>query len=275
MLALLERLDQRQTSLASQSDRESRMQQDPAGLWPELDCISCWADGPSAALVTELQSRFPRVFIQPKGLLATEGFISLPRVGQSGAVLALRCHFFEFVDPAGQVWLAHQLQKGQEYEVVITTGGGLYRYKLGDRVELLGHWRAAPILQFLGRVGGISDHFGEKLAPEAVAAWLPADSGPCFVGFEKGRYVLYSSNPQPVLQRGEEHLLTYHHYRLCRRLGQLGPLGGFRIRGPGWEQFYRRFPDRRSGDIKVQPLRLESDWSQWFQGEFVTADENS
>jgi len=274
LLALLERLEQKGPSLAGQPELNARLRSGLRGLWPQLDCISCWADGPSAGLATQLRSRFPQAFIQPKGLLATEGFVSLPRVGVSGAVLALRCHFFEFIDDAGQVWLAHQLREGQQYEIVLTTGGGLYRYKLGDKVQLVGHWQAAPRLRFLGRGGGVSDHFGEKLSPEAITPWLPSDFGPCFVAFEKGGYVLYASDPQPILQQAEQHLQNYHHYRLCRQLGQLRPLAGFRIEGPGWEQFYRRFPDRRSGDIKTQPLRLETDWSEWFQGVFVQADEN-
>lgn len=244
---------------------------DPASVWPHLECISCWADGASAQFLPILRARHPGVLIQPKGLLATEGFVSLPWLGQPGALLALRSHFFEFLDPDGRLWLAHELRGGRRYEVVITTGGGLYRYRLGDVVEVVGFYAQCPLLRFVGRAGLVSDRCGEKLSPEAISPWLPTDPGPCFVAFESGRYVLYGSDPEPVLKAGENHLLGYHHYRLCRELGQLGPLAGFKIEGEGWSQFYARMEQlgRRAGDVKPSPLRLEEDWSGWFRGHFV------
>ena len=60
--------------------------------------ISCWADAAGAAPAAALASRFPSAVLQPKGLLATEGFVSLPLAAAGGAVLSARSHFFEFFE---------------------------------------------------------------------------------------------------------------------------------------------------------------------------------
>src|SRR3990172_8747560 len=55
-----------------------------ASIWKHLILISCWADGASETYAKELQSKFPNIIIQPKGLLATEAFVSFPLVGKTG-----------------------------------------------------------------------------------------------------------------------------------------------------------------------------------------------
>jgi hypothetical protein len=274
-LLLMERLQRDWQKWDRHPALRKRMENGLAGLWPQLDCLSCWGDGASAQFLPALRSLFPRLRIQPKGLLATEGFVSLPLWGWAGAALAVRCHFFEFVDEHGQCWLAHELKSGLRYEVLISTGGGLYRYRLGDLVEVVGYYGQCPMIRFAGRQGVVSDHFGEKLSPESISAWLPSTQGPCFVAYEGGRYVLFSDHPEPCLAAGEAHLLTHHHYRLCRQLGQLGPLAGYRLEGDAWAQFYGRLQalGMRPGDVKPQALRLEEHWSQWLSGRFVTADD--
>jgi hypothetical protein len=143
-------------------------------VWPMLAMISCWTDAAAAGFVADLRDLFPGVWIQPKGLLATEGFVSLPLVGQPGAALALRCHFFEFEEIQGSAGgpgpcrLAHELERGRRYRVVITTAGGLYRYQLRDEVEVVGFLNECPLLRFLGKSDLVSDLVGEKLAETHV-----------------------------------------------------------------------------------------------------------
>jgi hypothetical protein len=57
---------------------------------------------------------------------------------------------------------------------VLTTGGGLWRYRLGDRVRVDGWCEATPCLRFLGRAGEVCDLVGEKLEEAFVAACLAA-----------------------------------------------------------------------------------------------------
>ena len=52
----------------------------------------------SARFLPELRALFPGVEIQGKGLLATEGVISIPLMGRPAPVPAVTSHFLEFLD---------------------------------------------------------------------------------------------------------------------------------------------------------------------------------
>ena len=134
--------------------------------WPNLKVISCWADGSSAIYAENLHRCFPSVEMQGKGLVATEAFVSLPFFEGSDPILAVTAHFFEFQDPeSNSISLAHQLIAGRDYQVIVTTGGGLYRYPLGDRIRVTGFVHGAPCFRFVGREGLVSDFFGESWMP--------------------------------------------------------------------------------------------------------------
>src|SRR5205814_1861860 len=47
-------------------------------IWPDMQLISCWAHGNAVHGLPHLKAYFPHAVIQPKGLLATEAFISFP-----------------------------------------------------------------------------------------------------------------------------------------------------------------------------------------------------
>jgi len=150
-------------------------------LWPSLTVISCWCHANAALALRPLQDLLPHVEIQPKGLLATEGFVSLPLIDQPAPALALRSCFFEFIEMAGtesssdascRLLLAHELEIGRNYEVVITTGGGLYRYRLHDKVHVVDRWHDCPLLRFIGKSDCTSDLAGEKLHESHVQAAL-------------------------------------------------------------------------------------------------------
>ena len=122
-------------------------------LWPQLDLISCWADGNASNYIGRIREYFPTVNVQPKGLMSTEACVSFPLVGHRGAALALRSHFFEFIPvdstgALGEPHPAHAVNEGKRYEVVVTTGGGLYRYRTGDVVEVVGLLNECPFLRF-------------------------------------------------------------------------------------------------------------------------------
>jgi hypothetical protein len=258
----------------------------PAGvrsLWPHLTLLSCWADGPSAGPAEALRRRLPGVALQPKGLLATEGVVSVPFGG--GRPLAVRSHFFEFVDAGGRAHTAADLREGEAYGVVLTTGGGLYRYRLGDRVRVEGFLRRTPCLRFVGREDGVSDLCGEKLDGAFVAGVLDdllAPGRPTFAllapdtGLGGPGYTLYlddvSADPPADLGRRLDDALSANpHYRHCRRLGQLRPPAVFRIARDGHTAYVEReaAAGRRVGDVKAAALSAREGWSEHFGGAYV------
>ncbi len=261
-------------------------------LWPVLKVISGWADGPSAPYAQRLSARFPAVVYQPKGLLATEGFITLPLgpdPAAEGCILAVRSHFFEFqpVDaPEDPPRLAHQLEKGRSYSVIITTGGGFYRYQLHDIVAVVGYQEQAPRLRFIGKADRISDWFGEKLDERFIAgviAQLAAGHNltPRFAMLAPEEspgdfhYTLYLELPQEPASQNlnlkeleadlERGLCANFHYHYCRQLGQLGP-ARIRRTAPGATTAYLQACQARGqklGNIKPAALQKTTGWEVW------------
>lgn len=138
-------------------------------IWPKLTRMSLWTDSLAQISFQKLQSKLPHLTFEPKGVIATEGMITIPfyeRRADPRHLLAFVSHFFEFLDPEGKVYLPHEVKEGFEYEVLLTTGGGLYRYRIGDRFLVTGKYQGVPELKFLGRNDDISDLVGEKLNEE-------------------------------------------------------------------------------------------------------------
>jgi hypothetical protein len=262
-----------------------------ARLWPRLRLVSCWADGAAALDAPAVARLFPQARLQGKGLLATEGVVSIPLVGQPAPVLAVRSHFFEFL-PAegGPPRLAHELEPGRQYSVVLTTGGGFYRYRLGDVVEVQGHLHDCPLLRFVGREGAVADRFGEKLHEAHVQRALGVvlarhRVAPQFAMLAceghgvPAAYTLYLEAPQasdealgrlgPDLDAA---LAENFHYRYCRDLGQLAPVAVFRVEADGAEAYLARQHARgqRLGDVKPTALARDGGWSGVFRGRPLT-----
>jgi hypothetical protein len=253
----------------------------PRTLWPFLQVVSCWGDAHAGPALAELRRQIPDVTIEPKGLLATECAVTVPFLGQRP--VAVRSHFFEFIDERGRIRRLHELTPNGIYELVVTTAGGLWRYRLGDLVEVNGCVGRTPALHFLGRNGNVSDRFGEKLSEAFVAraieetvdsesarfAMLAPDDSGTGIG-----YTLYvEGETRPALAENLDRALRRNpHYAWCRDFGQLQPLRVFRIHGRAYEEFVARQMARgaRLGEIKPCPLSGETDWSSRFSGSYVS-----
>ena len=261
-------------------------------IWPELGLISCWDEGAAAPYAHKLASQFPGVCVQGKGLLATEAFVSFPWGQAEGHVLAITSHFFEFLPVDGEGTphpdlprLAHELDQGQTYAVVVTTGGGFYRYQLQDLVRVVGHAAQTPRLQFLGKLDQVADWFGEKLNERFVAGVLDRLFGrrqmaPTFAMLApdpeaaRFRYALYlelppSQRAQPgeLAQALDQELRRNFHYAYCRQLGQLDLPEVVCLDGNAGQVYLQACQCRgqRLGNIKPVTLHNATDWRQWFE----------
>ena len=253
---------------AAKSDRFDK-------VFPDVKLISCWADGSAADQIPVLQKRFPGVRIQPKGLLATECFTSFPLVGETGSRLCIDAHFFEFRRLTdGKICTADRLTPG-EYELIVTTGGGFYRYCIGDIVEILETYPdAPPRLRFLRRKGIACDLCGEKLTEEfvrAVCRRLGAAGEFCLLAPEGLGYTLYTT-AAVMPDALDAALCESYHYRYCRDLGQLRQADVMRITGDAHRAYLDRLTadGMRLGDIKPAVLSKKSGWKPWFGKESDT-----
>jgi len=263
-------------------DRRGRMLGE--AIWPKLRVISCWTYAGAREAALRLQAAFPNVKIQPKGLIATEGMMSLPWRAE-GAALALRSHFFEFLEAGnGNPKLAHELETGGTYSIVLTTSGGLYRYRIGDLVEVTGWIAQCPLVGFRGKEGDVSDMVGEKLngvhvvrATGEVFARYGFVPEFWMVAPERGdpapRYALYlqskSAVPDGLAAALDAALGENFHYAYARRLGQLAPLRLFLVDPQSApETDYMRVQaagGRRLGGIKRPQFERTTGWSEVFK----------
>lgn len=240
-------------------------------VFPKLKIISCWADGSAGDYLADLEARFPTVCIQPKGLLATECFISFPLLSEEGSRLSIRSHFFEFRSLSdGSIVTADRLEPG-EYEVIVTTGGGFYRYCIGDVIEVLEVYEnRPPRIRFLRRVGVTSDLFGEKLTEEfvrRVCLNLGILDAFCLLAPEGKRYCLYTTAEGIADDRLDNALRESFHYNYCRQLGQLEKAKVVPVAGEPQQAYIQRLvaDEMRIGDIKPAYLTKKSQWEEWFQ----------
>lgn len=158
-------------------------------VWPNLAMISCWADAQSEVWRKQVEDR-AGVRVEPKGLVATEGVSTIPLGDRR--VIGEGVHFHEFINLAsGELCCADGLCAGREYEVVLTTGAGLWRYRTGDLI--IAEERGS--IEFLGRAGGGCDLVGEKVTQAAVTRAFSGNDEHGFIAVDGERciYTIYSS----------------------------------------------------------------------------------
>jgi hypothetical protein len=250
---------------------------EPARAWPKLALLSSWADGSARTYVPALRAAFPGVPLQPKGLLATEGVISVPYgpASEHGAVAAVRSHVLEFLpvrddesterDAIG----VGDLEEGRRYSPVFSAENGFLRYHLRDVVRCVGRLHRAPLLRFEGKLDRTSDLCGEKVteaqAAHAVAhARAATGASPAFAMLvpvpEPAHYALLLEGAGEAsaafAEAVEGYLATGHHYAYARGVGQLGALRSVAVRG-AWERYAAAAAreGRKAGDLK--PTALE------------------
>jgi hypothetical protein len=245
----------------------------PQDVWPRLAVVSCWSDAVAATDAAEVGRTFDHCRIQPKGLLATEGVITIPWGRGPGGVPALHSHFFEFEDASGGTRLVHELEPGAEYNVLLSTGGGLWRYRLGDSVRVEGRAGATPRLRFVGRSDGVSDLRGEKLHPRFVGDALNS-LGRCFSMLAPAQdgagYILFTDR-EATAEKVESALRANPHYAHCRAVGQLAELRVFRIEEDAPAAFLRESYalGQRPGTVKAAALDRRRGWESRFRGRFI------
>jgi hypothetical protein len=255
-------------------------------IWPNLKVLSCWADGWSAHSLPALAERFPQAAIQPKGLLATEGVVSIPIGAAGNRAAAVTSHFLEFEDAAtADILPLWRIEKDRTYSVIMTTGGGLYRYRLHDLIRVTGFFNSLPLLEFTGRDNCLTDLVGEKLHlghVESVIRQAEQELGTRFSfamiapdATGSGYVFFYSaaSDPDAATLRAsmEQGLMENYHYLHARSLSQLAPLRLFRTCGNPERDYLEKIAGACGGmgDAKLLALRRETSWQHALNGSFT------
>ncbi|MBK1720262.1 GH3 auxin-responsive promoter [Thiocystis violacea] len=166
--------------LAGQSGRLS-----PREYWPNLKLIGCWKGGTVGQFANHLYDWCsPELALRDTGYMASEAHITIPISddGNSG-LLTIHTNFFEFIPeeefgrPDARVLMAHELEPGVPYQILLTTPGGLYRYSINDVVEVTGFHAGAPLVSFLRKGRDVMNLQGEKVSANQILNSVQAACG--------------------------------------------------------------------------------------------------
>jgi sterol desaturase/sphingolipid hydroxylase (fatty acid hydroxylase superfamily) len=145
-------------------------------FWPHLKLLVTWTCGSCGiALKAALKLMPEKIKVSDPGYLSSEfrGSITYDYSTQSG-LPTYRDHFFEFM--LKEEWengdsnfkLLHELEKGRDYYVFITTPSGLWRYNMNDIVRVTDYLNECPLITFQQKGNGACNITGEKLYENQV-----------------------------------------------------------------------------------------------------------
>jgi hypothetical protein len=145
-------------------------------LWPQLAGVVTWTGGSCAVAADAVRRALPATaMVIEAGYVATELRGTVVVDAMRGLALpVLEDVFFEFVRAdeweMGQrdTLLLHELETGCDYQVIVTTVGGLYRYWINDLLRAGPRIGATPTLSFVRKGRGVTNITGEKLTEEQV-----------------------------------------------------------------------------------------------------------
>ena len=165
-----------------------------ADIWPALQMVVTWTGGSCGIALDALKNDLSEhTDIFDLGYVSSEFFGSITiNSGYAQGLPTLYANVFEFVerndwDEGIRDTLGlEQLELGKEYQVLVTTSAGLYRYFMNDILKVTGFVGKTPLLAFLQKGKGVTSLCGEKLYESQVI--------------------------QAVQEISEEHLLIPHFY---------------------------------------------------------------
>ncbi|XP_068161131.1 GH3 domain-containing protein isoform X2 [Antennarius striatus] len=160
-------------------------------LWPRLHLVLAVDSGSNQIYGEMLRESFCQglAFYSPF-YAATEGLIGVnlwPQEPNRRYLLCPRSMFCEFLpeslleeeEEAPRTLLMEDVEEGQNYELIITNASGLFRYRIGDVVKVVGFHNRCPVVEFQYRRGQMLNVRGEKVSEtlflvalkKAVSQW--------------------------------------------------------------------------------------------------------
>ncbi|MGW0601688.1 GH3 family domain-containing protein [Streptomyces sp. NPDC002776] len=146
----------------------------PYHLWPRLSAVFVWNSALASLYLPRVRETYgPGVRLFGAPVASCEGPAAVPVDQRPGAPLYVPGCVYEFVPADGPVTAdsetlaATELEPGQDYHLVLTHVGGLYRCAVMDVVRVVGYQGRTPRIEYAGR-DVVRSAAGERLS-EAVA----------------------------------------------------------------------------------------------------------
>jgi len=196
-------------------------------IWPKLSSVSMIWAGNFSSYARKLQKYTGRsIPFYTTSYSSSEGTFAVARHPHDQYyVMTPDTCFFEFIPVDDQTeqnqncepdtLLMDEVQEGRDYELVITNQSGLYRYRMGDVVRVIGFYNESPMITFQYRMKNVISIVGEHFTEEHLFSAIK--------GFERRtginiidycmypdrdatpvRYVVLVEPDEPVPQRRHE-----------------------------------------------------------------------
>ncbi|MBU0683349.1 MAG: GH3 auxin-responsive promoter family protein [Candidatus Omnitrophota bacterium] len=163
----------------------------PKDFWPRLQVIECWKRGSMELYLDKFPKYFGNIPLRDFGYFSSEMRSSIPIKDENAeGILAITTNFYEFIprEDAGikkqRVLLCDQLELGQEYFVVLTTPGGLYRYNIDDLIRVNGFFNKTPLIEFVQKGVNVTSATGEKVYESQIVTAVKNATATCDLSLE-------------------------------------------------------------------------------------------
>jgi len=227
-------------------------------IWPECGVVFTAGSGTFNFYVEQLKPYLGGIPVLSPIYGASEATVGIGLPDREGYVLVPTSAYFEFLPlESGAVPLSlREVEAGQTYEVVLTNFAGLWRYRLGDLVRVVGRYGQAPILEFLQRRGMVINMVGEKTGEAQIGTAFTAACRR--VGADVTDYVVFPDpNTTPgrylLAVEADHHLVpalleafddelrrTAPDYGASVHMGEIGPMGAWVLRPGAFERYRER-----------------------------------
>ncbi len=264
----------------------------PKHYWPNLGSIVTWKCGNSGLYLQHTKNYFPEnVKIRDFGYIATEARATMTLDYKCDASV-LVCHLllFEFIkkedihEENPKIYKASELQEGQQYYIIVTTPGGLYRYNMNDIIRIDGFYNEFPMVTFIQKGSGVTSLTGEKLHEEQVIISvnevqeeldMKTNFYIAFADFESSSYHLYvefekdynMSLLEDFCEKVDLKLKEYNEeYKSKRDSDRLKPLVLHTLQRDAFDKFKSECMSRgyRDGQFKLVHLMIDDNRKKMF-----------
>lgn len=150
-------------------------------IWPEISYIATVTGANFSIYDSKVDYYTDSLPIYSPAYAATEGTIGInPYSTRISYVMIPDTVFYEFI-PVNEcnnlnptTYFINNLKVGECYEIVITNYTGLYRYRLGDVVRVVGYYNNSPEIEFLYRRNQLLNMVSEKTTEAQLTSSIKA-----------------------------------------------------------------------------------------------------
>jgi hypothetical protein len=259
----------------------------PKDYWPFLNVMVFWISSSVGHYVKDLKNLMPEnACYFDAGYGASEARINIPsKPGDPAGILSIYTAFYEFLpEDGGPTLLAHEVEDGKTYELIVTTWSGLYRYNMKDIVKVEGFTGKTPNIVFQYKSSEILNITDEKIPASLVhevIRQVASEVGTnlvqvqIFADLEERRYICYVEpspetpefNPGLIEEKAHQQLskdcMTYNFFSDLQKL--LNPLRIVAMK-QGWQNSLYETGIKKTGSatqVKLPVMireKADPDW---------------